>query len=248
VSGVRLDKLVANLGYGSRKDVQAMVRAGRIRLGAAPVAEADRKLSPQEAGSLLIDGEPIDPLPGVVLLMNKPAGLTCSTKEAGPLVYDLLPERWRRRDPPLSTVGRLDKDTSGLLLLTDDGALLHKIISPKTHLPKRYRATLARPLHGDEAEVFAAGTLMLDGETKPLLPARLEVLGPTEAHLTIVEGRYHQVRRMFAALGNHVLVLHRDALGEVTLPEDLPEGGIRPLSEAEVSAALSAGNFHTQVT
>jgi 16S rRNA pseudouridine516 synthase len=248
VSGVRLDKLVANLGYGSRKDVQAMVRAGRIRLSDAPVAAADRKLSPLDAAALTIDGDPIDPLPGVVLLMNKPVGLTCSTKEAGPLVYDLLPQRWRRRDPPISTVGRLDKDTSGLLLLTDDGALLHKIISPKTHLPKRYRATLARPLRGDEAEVFAAGTMMLDGETKPLLPARLAVLGPTEVQLTIVEGRYHQVRRMFAALGNHVVVLHRDALGELTLPEDLPEGEFRPLSEAEVSAALNAGNFHTQVT
>ena len=248
ITGVRLDKLVANLGYGSRRDVQGLVRAGRIRLGEALATEADRKLTAAEAADLLIDGAPIDPLPGVVLLMNKPLGLTCSTKEAGPLVYDLLPERWRRRDPPLSTVGRLDKDTSGLLLLTDDGALLHRIISPKTHLPKRYRATLARPLRGDEAEAFAAGTLMLDGETKPLLPARLEVLGPTEAHLTILEGRYHQVRRMFAAVSNHVVALRRVALGELCLPDDLGEGEFRVLSEAEISAALRAGSFHTRLT
>ena len=247
-AAVRLDKLVANLGYGSRRDVQALARAGRIRLGDAAVTEADRKLSPAEAAALMIDGAPIDPLPGVVLIMNKPAGLTCSTKEAGPLVHDLLPERWRRRDPPLSTVGRLDKETSGLLLLTDDGALLHKIIAPKTHLPKRYRATLACPLRGDEAERFVAGTMMLDGETKPLLPARLEVLGPTEACLTIVEGRYHQVRRMFAAVGNHVVVLHREAVGALSLPDDLPEGETRILTEDAIAAVLRAGNFHTQVT
>ena len=247
-AGVRLDKLVANLGYGSRRDVQALARAGRIRLGDAAVTEADRKLSPAEAAALMIDGAPIDPLPGVVLIMNKPAGLTCSTKEAGPLVHDLLPERWRRRDPPLSTVGRLDKETSGLLLLTDDGALLHKIIAPKTHLPKRYRATLARPLRGDEAEAFAAGTLMLDGEAKPLLPARLEVIGPTEACLTIVEGRYHQIRRMFAAVGNHVVVLHREAIGALSLPDDLAEGETRILTEDAIAAVLCAGNFHTQVT
>ena len=247
-AGVRLDKLVANLGYGSRRDVQALARAGRIKLGDAAMTEADRKLSPAEAAALMIDGAPIDPLPGVVLIMNKPAGLTCSTKEAGPLVYDLLTERWRRRDPPLSTVGRLDKETSGLLLLTDDGALLHKIIAPKTHLPKRYRATLGRPLRGDEAEAFAAGTLLLNGETKPLLPAQLEVLGPTEARVTIVEGRYHQVRRMFAAVGNHVVVLHREAIGALSLPDDLREGETRILTEDAIATVLCAGNFHTQVT
>ncbi len=247
-AGARLDKLVANLGYGSRRDVQALVRAGRVRLGDAPVTDADRKLAPAEAAALTIDGAPIDPLPGVVLVLNKPVGLTCSAKDAGPLVFDLLPARWRRRDPPLSTIGRLDKETSGLLLLTDDGALLHKIISPRTHLPKRYRATLARPLRGDEAELFAAGTLMLDGETKPLLPAQLEVSGPTDAQLTIVEGRYHQVRRMFAAVGNHVVGLHREAIGALSLPGDLAPGEFRVLSGDDVSAVLHAGNFHTHVT
>ena len=247
-AGVRLDKLVANLGYGSRREVQALAHAGRIRLGDAPLREADRKLSSAEAAALVIDGTPIDPLPGVVLIMNKRTGLTCSTKEAGPLVYDLLPARWRRRDPPLSTVGRLDKETSGLLLLTDDGALLHKIISPKTHLPKRYRATLARPLPDDAAARFASGTLMLDGEATPLLPARLELLAPTEARVTIVEGRYHQVRRMFAALGSRVEALHRDMIGELSLPDDLAEGVVRVLSEERIAAALRAGNFHTQVT
>ena len=247
-AAVRLDKLLANLGYGSRREVQALARAGRIRHGDAPVAEADRKLTPAEAAALTVDGEALDPLPGLVLVMNKPVGVTCSTKEAGPLVHDLLPARWRRRDPPLSTVGRLDKATSGLILLTDDGALLHKIIAPKTHLPKRYRASLARPLADGVAAVFAAGTLMLNGETKPLLPARLEVVGPTEALVTIVEGRYHQVRRMFAALGNEVVVLRRESIGALALPADLAEGAWRPLTAAERVAVLDEGSFHTGVT
>jgi 16S rRNA pseudouridine516 synthase len=172
----------------------------------------------------------------MAVMLHKPLGVTCSHKEAGPLVYDLLPARWRRRDPALSTVGRLDKDTSGLLLLTDDGALLHKIISPKSHLAKRYRATLARPLTGDEGAVFAAGTLMLEGEDKPLLPAALEPLSPTEAALTITEGRYHQVRRMFAAVGNHVQSLHRERVGGLALPADLEPGGYRLMTAGDLQA------------
>lgn len=247
-AAVRLDKLLANLGYGSRREVQTFARAGRIRLGDAPILETDRKLTSAEAAALTVDGEPLDPLPGLVLVMNKPAGATCSTKEVGPLVHDVLPPRWRRRDPPLSTVGRLDKDTSGLLLLTDDGALLHRIISPRTHLPKRYRASLARPLADEAAARFASGTMMLEGETKPLLPARLDALAPTEAVVTIVEGRYHQVRRMFAALGNHVVALKRLAIGALELPDDLAEGAWRPLGAHEIDLVLGAGNVHTEVT
>ena len=128
---------------------------------------------------MTVDGEPLDPPPGLALMLHKPLGVTCSHKEAGPLVYDLLPERWRRRDPAISTVGRLDKETSGLLLLTDDGALLHRIISPRSHVAKRYVATLDRPLRGDEAEIFASGTLMLEGEDKPLAAGRAEEPSPT---------------------------------------------------------------------
>jgi 16S rRNA pseudouridine516 synthase len=239
VSGtVRIDKLLANLGYGSRRDIHAAARNGRIRLDGVTIDAAERKLDAREIAGLTVDGEALDPLPGLVLMLNKPVGTTCSREEAGPLVQDLLPERWRRRDPPLSTVGRLDKDTSGLLLMTDDGALLHKIIAPKAHVPKRYRAHLARPLQGDEATRFAEGTLMLRGETKPLLPATLEILGPTEAVLTIEEGRYHQVRRMFAALGNHVESLRRESIGALRLPDDLAEGAWRVLAPADVAAVF----------
>ena len=234
----RLDRLLANLGYASRREIQLLAKAGRIRLDGAPVASAEEriKLTPDLEERMIVDGEALDPLPGVVLMVNKPLGTTCSHKEAGPLVYDLLPTRWRRRDPALSTVGRLDKETSGLLLMTDDGALLHRIISPKRHVPKRYRAELARPLQGSEAGVFASGTLMLEGEDKPLLPAEMEAIGERTALLTVHEGRYHQVRRMFAALGNHVEALHREAVGGLELPGDLAPGAIRRLGPAEIAS------------
>ncbi|WP_240097401.1 pseudouridine synthase [Thermomonas flagellata] len=224
---MKLVKHIANLGYGSRKQVQGMFRAGRITNAAGEVLYAD---DPLDHDDVRVDGEPLDPPPGLLLMLHKPTGYTCSTKDAGRLVYDLLPPRFRLRDPVLSTVGRLDRDTSGLLLLTDDGQLLHRIISPKTKLPKVYVATLAEDLRGDEAALFAAGTLMLEGETTPLLPARLDVLEPRRARLTLHEGRYHQVRRMFAAVGNHVVALHRERIGGLEL-DGLPPGQWRRLDE-----------------
>ncbi|MGO9390745.1 pseudouridine synthase [Rhodoblastus sp.] len=237
VSTCRLDRLLANLGYGSRREIEILARNGRIKLDGAALREIARvPLSPEFAARMTVDGEVLDPLPGLVVMMHKPLGVTCSHKEAGPLVYRLLPERWRRRDPAISTVGRLDKETSGLLLLTDDGALLHRIISPRKKIAKIYRAKLDGALNGDEAAVFASGAMMLEGEDKPLLPAGLEVLGPSEARVTIVEGRYHQVRRMFAAVGNHVVALHREALGGLKLDEDLAPGEFRLLDAKEIAA------------
>ncbi|MFN7054276.1 16S rRNA pseudouridine(516) synthase [Hyphomonas sp.] len=178
------------------------------------------------------DGEPLDPPPGMVILMHKPAGFTCSHSDQGRLVYDLLPPRFLKRDPKLSSIGRLDADTTGALLFTDDGALLHRLISPKSSAEKVYEATLARPLEGHEAALFASGELVLRGEDKPCLPARLEVTGARSARLTLTEGRYHQVRRMFAAAGNHVETLHRARFGPVTL-DGLAEGQWRLLTEEE---------------
>ena len=239
---VRLDKLLANLGYGSRREIQGLARAGAIRLDGVELEDAGDRiaLDPDLPDRLTIDGAPLDPLPGLCLMLHKPLGVTCSHKEAGPLVYGLLPERWRRRDPPLSTVGRLDKETSGLLLLTDDGALLHRIISPKASVAKRYRVTLDRPLTGREAEIFAAGTLMLEGEERPLLPVRLDVEDATRCAVTLTEGRYHQVRRMFAAVGNHVAALHRDRVGGLDLPEDLAAGAYRVMSQEAVARVFAA--------
>jgi 16S rRNA pseudouridine516 synthase len=171
----------------------------------------------------------------MVILLNKPLGMTCSHKEDGPLVYDILPERWKRRDPAISTIGRLDKQTSGLLLMTDDGDLLHRVISPRRHVKKTYRAKLARPLGGREADLFASGQLMLEGEDKPLAPAELEVISDTEALLAVTEGRYHQVRRMFAATGNHVEDLHRERLGGLSLPDGMAPGQWKLLSAEEIA-------------
>ncbi len=243
---MRLDRLLANMGYGSRKDIQALVKFGRITLDGAPVSDADMHVAmvPDLSARMRVAGEPLDPPPGVIVMMHKPLGVTCSHKEIGPLVYDLLPLRWRARKPAISTVGRLDKETSGLLLMTDDGALLHKIIAPKSNVTKRYRATLARPLSGKEHDALASGTLMLDGETKPLLPVVMDVApeGDKSAPIvdvTLSEGRYHQVRRMFAALGNHVTALHRDRIGGVSLPADLAPGAFRVLSASDAENIFS---------
>lgn len=228
---MKLLRLIANLGYGSRKEVAAMFREGRVTDAAGEVLYADDRV---DHADVRIDGEPLDPAPGFILMLHKPVGFTCSTKDAGRLVYDLLPPRFRLRNPVLSTVGRLDRDTSGLLLMTDDGALLHRVISPRANLAKCYEATLAEDLRGDEAALFASGTLMLESETTPLAPAELTALGPRAARLSISEGRYHQVRRMFAATGNRVESLHRAAIGGLQLGA-LEAGTWRTLDDADVA-------------
>lgn len=232
----RLDRLLANLGYGSRRTVQNLVNSGLVTLDGAVLKKSEQHilLTADLPQRMQVDGEPLDPLPGLTLLMNKPVGHTCSHKDEGEIVYDLLPERWNSREPALSTVGRLDKDTSGLLLFTDDGALLRKIVAPKAEVFKRYRFELDRPMSGEEEQLFGSGTLMLEGEDKPLLPARLRVDSPTMGTLEICEGRYHQVRRMFAAAGNHVTALHREAIGGLELPSELEPGDFLVIGAEEI--------------
>jgi 16S rRNA pseudouridine516 synthase len=236
ISTSRIDKLLGSMGYGSRAEMARMGKAGGIVLDGVDLTDVSKRIpvTPDLPSRMEIDGEPLDPVAGLVMLLNKPLGMTCSRKEDGALVYDILPDRWKRRDPAISTIGRLDKQTSGLLLLTDDGDLLHRVISPKRHVAKVYRATLARPLVGTEGALFASGDLVLEGEDKPLSPATLEVVSPTEALLTVTEGRYHQVRRMFAAAGNHVEALHRERLGGLVLPDDLGPGEWKLLTPDEI--------------
>jgi 16S rRNA pseudouridine516 synthase len=237
---MRLDRMLANLGYGSRKEVKALFARGQVTRADGSLVDVDDKAAHAE---LRVEGQPLDPMAPLVILLHKPLGVTCSHQDAGPLVYDLLPERYRQREPALSSVGRLDKDTSGLLLLTDDGQLLHKLISPKHTIWKRYVATLARPLTGAEGEVFAAGTLMLESESKPCLPARLEVLqdGPQpQVAVSLTEGRYHQVRRMMAAVGNHVETLHRSHMGGLALPDDIQAGQWRVITPTELQQVFGA--------
>jgi 16S rRNA pseudouridine516 synthase len=241
VQTARLDRLLANLGYGSRKEVQWLVAEGLVTLDGAILTKADQRLAviADLKDRMLVDGVPLDPPPPLTLVMHKPLGVVCSHRESGRSVYDLLPPRWSRRDPAISTVGRLDKETSGLLLLTDDGGLLHRIISPKAKISKRYLVSLENPLRGDEADMFASGNMLIEGETKPLLPAILEKIAPNRCWLTISEGRYHQVRRMFTATGNHVAALHRDRIGSLDLPEKLEAGAFRYLTDAEFGLVMN---------
>jgi 16S rRNA pseudouridine516 synthase len=227
---MKLVKHIANLGYGTRREVAQMIARRRVtRRDGAVLAEGD----PFTHDDVCVDGHPLDPPLGALILLHKPAGYVCSTKDRNPLVYELLPPRFRARSPVMAPVGRLDRDTSGLLLLTDDGRLNHRITAPRTHLPKTYEARLATDPRGDEREIFASGTLMLESEQEPLLPASLEIVAPRQVRLTITEGRYHQVRRMFAAVGNHVESLHRSAIGPLTLG-DLPSGEWRALAPSEL--------------
>ena len=238
---MRLDRFLGGLGYGSRREIAELARLGAITLDGRDLTDASARIAvtPDLPERMTVDGQPVDPPPGIVILLNKPLGMTCSHKEDGALVYDVLPDRWRRRDPAISTVGRLDKETSGLLLMTDDGDLLHRIISPRKHVAKIYRAGLARPLNGSEAGLFASGELMLEGDDRTLKPAALEVISPTEARVSVTEGRYHMVRRMFAAVGNHVEALHRERMGGLALPDDLAPGQWRLLTPAEVDRVFA---------
>jgi 16S rRNA pseudouridine516 synthase len=229
---MKLARHLAALGYGTRREVEALLRARRVlHVDGRVLREGDTAAHDE----IRVDGAPLDPAPGCVVLLHKPAGYTTSTTDAGAVVYDLLPPRFRLRRPIVAPVGRLDRDTTGLLLLTDDGPLNHRLASPRTHLPKTYEATLAEPLRGDEATLFASGTLLLHGETEPLRPATLEVLGERHVRLTLTEGRYHQVKRMFGAAGNRVVTLHRAAVGAIVLG-DLAEGAWRTLDAGEVAA------------
>lgn len=222
----RLDQLLSSLGYCSRSEARDWVRSGAVLVGGE---EADDVGMRVKAADVLVDGEPLDHPDGLLLLLNKPLGLVCSHDEReGPNVYSLLPERWRRRNPQVTSIGRLDKETSGLILLTDLSPLVHKLTSPKHKVPKLYRATVDADLTPDLIAIFAAGTLLLDGEKEPCAPATLHIVSPREAELTLTEGRYHQVRRMFAACGRTVLTLHRARFGELELG-DLPQGAWRAL-------------------
>jgi 16S rRNA pseudouridine516 synthase len=232
---MKLVKLLANLGYGSRKEVLRLIRSGAVTdAGGNVLGEND--VPPHD--QILFRGEPLDPPFPLVIMLHKPDGYTCSSEDPGSTIYDLLPPRFAQRNPGLNPIGRLDKDTTGLLLMTDDGKLLHKIIHPKSECHKVYHAELDRPLEGHEGELFAPGTLVLNNENRPLLPAKLEVLGEKEALVTLHEGRYHQVRRMFAAAGNHVLGLKRISIGGLKLPDDLEEGDWRELTPEELKAVF----------
>jgi 16S rRNA pseudouridine516 synthase len=226
----RLDQILANLGDCSRREARDFLRAHAVTLApapdAAPLIDPARKVN---AAHVLVDGLPLDNPDGLLLLFHKPLGLTCShDQREAPLIYDVLPPRWRARHPVLTSVGRLDKETSGLLLLTDQTALVHRLTSPKHKVPKHYLATVDRDLTPNLIATFAAGTLQLDDEKAPCAPAALTLRDARTAEIVLIEGKYHQVRRMFAAVGYGVTALHRERFGALTL-DDLAPGAWREL-------------------
>lgn len=230
---MRIDALLSRFGYCSRREVAQWLKRGRVTHRGELVKAANEKAEPED---VLVDGEPVEFPRGLYVAFNKPLGCTCSHKEEGELVYDLLPARWLRRNPVVNTVGRLDKDTSGLLLLTDDGAFEHAQTSPKRHVPKVYTFTTAAPVPGEAVALFASGEMMLQGERTPCLPAELVLTGACSGRLTLHEGRYHQVRRMLAAVGAPVETLERIEIGPLRL-QDL---NLQPGEWVEIDPAMFA--------
>ena len=234
---MRLDKFLAESTDLSRSQARKVLSAGEITVNGEVVSKGTVVIN--DGDVVAWDGEPLALVGLRYLMLNKPAGYECSLKNSQhPSVMDLIDIEKRDR---LHTVGRLDVETTGLILITDDGQWTHRIISPKHRCDKVYLATLAEPLCAEAEARFAEG-IMLDGEAHPTLPAVVERVSPTLARLTIQEGKYHQVRRMFAALGNHVEQLHRERIGPLQLDDDLAPGESRFLTAAEVEALAKAGD------
>lgn len=228
----RLDKIISATGKKSRREVREMVRQGRVLVDGKPVHAADMKVDPQTA-VILLDGEPLGYEKFTYVMLHKPAGVLTATEDRRQeTVLDLLPPELRRR--ALSPVGRLDKDTEGLLLLTNDGQLAHRLLSPKSHVDKVYYARVDGALEPGDIAAFAAGMTLGDGLA--CLPAGLEILSPTEALVTLREGKFHQVKRMLAARGKPVLYLKRLSMGRLRLDPALAPGAWRMLTEEERSA------------
>ncbi len=228
----RIDKILSNHGYCTRKFAKLFLKDHEV------TAKGERLLDPSDKISstdMLINGEPLDHPEGIFILLNKPKGYVCSHDIAdGRLVFELLPDQWLDRNPVPSTIGRLDKDTTGVLLITDNTKLIHMLISPKREIDKEYIVTVDKILSDDLIKEFAAGTLMLEKEVKPCLPAMLTITDATHATVVLHEGKYHQVKRMFAHFGYTVTELHRSRFGEYTLG-DLAEGEWIDLKMPEVT-------------
>ncbi len=230
----RLDKIIANRGIASRREVKELVRQGRVLVDGVPASAADMKVS-LETAAVTVDGVAVSGERYTYLLLHKPAGVLTATEDRRqPTVMDLLPQQYRR----LAPVGRLDKDTEGLLLLTDDGELTHRLLSPRYHVDKVYYARVEGTPDQADAAAFAAGLLLGDG--LQCLPARLEPLGGDACLVTLREGKFHQVKRMLASRGKPVRYLKRLAMGPLRLEDTLKTGQWRLLTPEELSALRAA--------
>lgn len=226
----RLDKFLVEAGVGSRSQVKDILKAGRITVDGAVERDNSRKIDPKKQ-TVCLDGESLSGKRLVVCMLNKPAGFVTATEDkADPTVMELLPPEILRQD--VKPVGRLDKATEGLLLFTNDGDLLHRLISPKKEVPKVYYARHEGVAGEEDVAAFAAGLTLRDGTV--CLPAKLEPLGAGESRITVCEGKYHQVRRMMASRGMPVAYLERQEEGKLSLG-DLPRGCVRELTEEEMA-------------
>lgn len=227
----RLDKVISATGKYSRREVRLLVRQGRILVDGVPAASPEMKVDPEQA-EILADGLSIGYEKYTYIMLHKPAGVLSAVEDKRQqTVLDLLPPELQKRG--LSPVGRLDKDTEGLLLLTNDGELTHKLLSPKYHVNKVYYARVEGRLEPSDCEAFAAGMILGDGLA--CMPAGLEILSENEALVTLREGKFHQVKRMLAARGKPVVYLKRLSMGRLQLDKDLLPGQFRPLREEEIS-------------
>lgn len=234
---LRLDKLLSSQGTATRSESQRVIRSGRVAVGGRVCRDPAAKVDPEQAG-VTVDGRLLLYRRHSYLMMNKPAGWLCVSRAPNaPTVIDLLPEEWRR--PGLFPAGRLDKDTVGLVVITDDGDFAHRMLSPRKEIVKRYQAVVDGPVTPAMREAFAAGTSLADGTIcRPAALAVLEDGGHPLTEVSVTEGRYHQVKRMFLSVGRRVLWLKRVSIGGLVLDETLKEGGSRPLTEEEQGAVF----------
>lgn len=226
----RIDKIIASQGQYSRKEVKALIAKGRIAVDGRVVSSSSEKADPLTT-QISIDGKPLAFKRNLYLVLNKPKGYVSATEDRDhPTVLDLVPQEYRGRG--LFPAGRLDRDTTGLMIITDDGALAHNILAPKKHVPKRYHVELDIPVTEEMRLGFSEGVMLNDGVCKA---ADLVKTGEKTAEVTLREGRYHQIKRMFGCFGAEVLELKRLGMGRLALPEDLAEGECREMSEGELA-------------
>lgn len=227
---MRLDKYLADCGAGTRSEIKKMIRAGRVQVSAVDSPRPETQVDPATA-NVLLDGAAVRYQKYVYLMLNKPAGYVSATWDRNlPTVLDLLPEEYRHFQP--FPVGRLDIDTEGLCLLTNDGQLAHRLLSPGRHIPKTYYVELDAPATARDARAFAAGLTLEDGYVTK--PASLTILPDARAEVVIEEGKYHQIKRMFACVGRHVRYLKRIKMNRLPLDETLLPGAMRELTQQEM--------------
>jgi 16S rRNA pseudouridine516 synthase len=230
----RLDKILSDAGVAGRKELKDLIRAGRVRVDGVALTKADAKFD-ENAVQIEVDGELVCTERFVYYMMHKPEGVVTATEDREQkTVIDLLPDELKRRE--LFPVGRLDKDTTGLLILTNDGDYAHRVISPKTHVAKRYMAVTDGITDESDVKAFKEGIVLRDGTE--CQPAGLEITGTETCYVTLLEGKYHQVKRMLASRGKPVVKLHRCSIGLLELDENLSIGSFRRMTAEEVENSL----------